>query len=108
LSQPIDQARTETIEQRKRYETINANQNKKIEALQSQLSDLEQKHTSQKTTLDQKNTHIAELSDQHSQAQEKYHEAVTTIAVLQERLNHTEKQSQKFKNQKQLKAVGQV
>src|SRR3990167_2675037 len=101
----IDQARTETIEQRKRYETAIINQNKKIEALQSQLSDLEQKHTSQRTTLDQKNTRIAELSDQHSQAQEKYHGAATTIAVLQERLNHAENQSQKLKNKKQLKAV---
>lgn len=104
----IDQARTETIEQRKRYETAAITQNKKIEVLQSQLSDLEQKHTSQKITLDQKNTRIAELSDQHTQIQIKYHEAVTTIAVLQERLNHTTKQSQKFKNQKQLKAVGQT
>ncbi len=92
----IDQARTETIEQRKRYETINASQNKKIETLQSQLSDLEQKHTSLKTTLDQKNTRIAELSDQHSQVHEKYHEAMTTVAVLQERLNHTIKKSQKY------------
>lgn len=104
----IDQARTETIEQRKRYETAAINQNKKTEALQSQLSDLEQKHTSQKTTLEQKNIRIKELSNQHNQVQEKCHEAMTTIAVFQERLNQTTKQSQKFKNQKQLKAVGQA
>lgn len=68
----IDQVRTETIEQRKRYETAAISQNKKIEALQLQLSDLEQKHISQKTTLDQKNTRIAELSDQPTQTQIKY------------------------------------
>ena len=104
----IDQARTETIEQRKRYEAAAINQNKKIEGLQSSLSDLEQKQIFQKAALDEKNIRITELSNQHNQTQTKYHEAMTTIAVLQERLNHTTKPSQKFKNQKQLKAVGQV
>lgn len=102
----IDQARTETIEQRKRYEAAVVNQNKKIESLQSSLSNLEQKQTMQQTTLDQKNMRISELSDHNNQAQEKYHDAMTTIAVLQERLNHAENQSQKLKNKKQLKAVG--
>lgn len=104
----IDQARTETIEQRKRYETTNANQNKKIDTLQASLSDLEKKQVLQKSALDEKNIRITELSNQHNQTQTKYHEAMTIIAVLQERLNHTTKQSQKFKNQKQLKAVRQA
>lgn len=102
----IDQARTETIEQRKRYEAAAVNQNKKIESLQSSLSNLEQKQTLQQATLDQKNMRISELSDHNNQAQEKYHDAMTTIAVLQERLNHAANQSQKLKNKKQLKAVG--
>lgn len=91
----IDQARTETAEQRKRFENIIGKQNIQIEKLQSMLSDLQQKQIAQHSILEEKNIRIAELTDYYNQAQLKHHESIKTIAVLHDRINQTTRRQSK-------------
>ncbi len=91
----IDQARTETGEQRKRFENTIGKQNIQIEKLQLMLSDLQQKHIAQHSILEEKNIRIAELTDHYNQAQLKHHESIKTIAVLNDRINQSAKRQSK-------------
>lgn len=80
----IEQARTETTEQRKRNESIISKQSKQIENLQIAMTELQNKYIVQQSSLEKN---------------------ITTIAVLQEKLNNTTKKSFKNTNAKQLKSV---
>lgn len=101
----IDKARTETNEQRKRLDNMTAQLNEQIKELQTQLADHHQKRVTNQSTLEQKNIRIAELLEQHNKTQEKYHQATTTIAILQERLDNTKNKSSDSKAKKQLNRV---
>lgn len=98
----IDQARTETTEQRKRFENTIAKQNNQVEKLQMMLSDSQQKQIMQQSTLEEKNIRITELTNQYNQTQLQYHEAIKTIAILTDRTNQSTKRLLKVKPQKEL------
>ncbi|GEM_PF-2374690 len=91
----IDQARTETVEPRKRFENRIGKQNIQIEKLQSMLSDLQQKQIAQHSILEEKNIRVAELTDHYNQAQLKHHESIKTIAVLHDRINQSARRQSK-------------
>jgi hypothetical protein len=80
----IEQARTETIEQRKRNESIISKQSKQIENLQVALSELQSKYIVQQSSLEKN---------------------ITTIAVLQEKLNNATNKPLKNIKAKQLKRM---
>lgn len=96
----IDEARTETKNQRKQFESTIDKQSKQINKLQSMLSELQHRQAAQQSVIAQKNDRITELSSQHNLAQEKYQEALTSIAVLQERLNQANIKAKKKSNKK--------
>lgn len=105
--QLIDQARTETTNQRKRFENTINKQNIQTENLQTILSELQRKQATQQSMLDQKNERVDELSSQYSQIQKKYQKSETTVAVLQERLNTLNRKPTKPIAKKQLKMAQQ-
>lgn len=98
----IDQARTETIEQRKRYETAVNKKNNQIETIQATLSDFHEKQATHQAILNEKNSRISEISEKHMQIEIKYREALETISILKERLNHVDKNTVKFTNKKNM------
>jgi len=101
----IDQARTETTEQRKQNETIISKQSKKIEGLQIDLSALHNKHIIQATLFEQSKTTIIDLTAQLNNVQAQYNKTMASVAVLQEKLHHATKKSLKNNNGKQAKKI---
>lgn len=81
----IDRARSETHTQRKQSEIALNKQAVQIEKLQSAVLNLQQKQSAQQTLLAEKEARITGLSEQHQHLQLKHQEAITTLAVLQER-----------------------
>lgn len=80
----IEQARTETTEERKRNESIISKQSKQIENLQIAMTELQSKYIVQQSSLEKN---------------------ITTIAVLQEKLHNATKPPLKNTNAKQLKRM---
>ena len=98
LPQDPTQARTETSEQKKRYENTIKKQNQQHQNLQSTLFELQNKHVTTQSTLEQQKISITKLTKQRDQTQADYQESSTTIAILKDRLAQAEKKPAKRKN----------
>ncbi len=103
--QLIDQARTETNEQRKRFENTINKQMAQIEKKQTQLSDLQEKQSTYQSTLNLKNARIGELNDQQQQLQKKFQELFAENFVLKEQINHFLNKTKNAVKKKQQKII---
>ena len=103
----IDQARTETTAQRKRFENTVNKQSNQLEKLQIIVSESQKKQITQQSLLNRKNERISEISEQYNQQQARNQTAITTIAELQERINHLNSKQKKLKSKNQSKMVRQ-
>jgi hypothetical protein len=87
----IDQARTEASEKCKHHEVIISKQNKQIESLQTNMTELHNKHIIQATILEQSKISITDATIQFNKIQAQYNGAITSIALLEEKLHFSKK-----------------
>lgn len=91
-SKMIDQARIEANEQKKRYEKAIQKKDTQHHHMQNALLAMQNKHVATLTTLEQQTIAMEKLTNQLEQIKAQLHQANTTTAVLQEKLNHGKEQ----------------
>jgi chromosome segregation ATPase len=87
----IDQARAESTDLRKNYESIISKQNKQIKTQQNVMVDLKNTHISQQSAFEHAQTVTLDLKEQLNQLRSQYNDATATITVLKMKLEGSTK-----------------